>query len=161
MRGIINVVNNDGSEIPNNFQFGISTNPYILPSVAQSSPTFPNLEDGTYYIFFRRIGTNWSINQCLIETVSCNSSPIEIITAVSKIKKQVVNAQNGHIVTIIDGAIASEIIDNYYFVCDFFETNEMGRRVYYVDYIKIDNNTIQLIMDEEVTFTGTIIIQRL
>jgi hypothetical protein len=164
--GIITITLADGTEPPSFLEFGISTSAEQLPSSAQLSNEFVGLANGIYYIFYRKIGSSWNINCVIVKEVNCNDGIIDTSSVISKRLITVNNVSNGHTFTFIDNVAASTIDNEYYFICDFFseETsadNSYGSKISYVDYKKNDKNTIELIMDEGVTFTGTIIIQRL
>ncbi|MEA5458678.1 hypothetical protein VB796_06505 [Arcicella sp. LKC2W] len=55
---------------PDNYEFGISLNRLVAPNYAQRSHIFEGLAEGSYYIFYRVQGTNWSPQQVLKETVT-------------------------------------------------------------------------------------------
>lgn len=164
--GIITITLADGSVPPSFLEYGISNSMEQLPVSSQTSNEFLGIENGIYYVFYRKIGTNWNSNCVVAKEVNCNDGGVSSTSVISKRLITVANVTNGYSFTFIDNVAASTIDNEYYFICDFFseETsgdNSYGSKISYVDYQKVDRNTIELIMDEGLTFTGTIIIQRL
>lgn len=163
--GVINITLADGSAPPAFLEYGISTVAEQFPTESQTSTEFLGLENGVYYVFFRKIGSNWNQNHVIVKEVNCNDGGVS--SGIINIRIIVLNnVSNGHTITFIDNILASTVDKEYYFICDFFAENtatdnSYGKKVNYVDYKKNDRNTIELKMNEGVTFTGTIIIQRL
>lgn len=67
------------------YEFGLTKTIHEKPTKAQVSSEFKNLSDGTYVVWWRIIGDNWTDQNTLIESISCLNTVVNLSFLKTKI----------------------------------------------------------------------------
>lgn len=76
--GIINIRLIDHTLPPNYLEFGLSNSANVFPLSAQSSPDFIGLDNGIYHVFFRKVGSNWNVNNAIVKEINCDNAGVSL-----------------------------------------------------------------------------------